>query len=418
MTLLCCFGVSFRNAPIAVRERLAWSSATRRAIACACVAAEGIREALVIVTCNRAELYTVVENGEDARTTTQSALAGIDRSAAEVIGSVGYCLTDMTAMHHLFRVAASLDAMVVGEPQVLGQVKAAYQEAQAAGTVGKVLHRVMQRCFTAAKQIRHETGIGLHPVSVGSVTVELAQQIFGDLAACRLLMVGIGAIGRHTIPHLRAAGVADLWLANRTAATAAETAAAWDATPIPWDQLDRALAHADIVMTAMGATAPVITRTLVESILPQRRRPLFLLDIAMPRNIAPDVGRLPEVYLYDLDDLQTLADQNLATRKAAVERAEGLVTVAAQQCYDCISHTTLAPTIAQLYHKCEVIRAEEMAKTMARHPEGGRTLQEALEACTSAIVSKILHDPVLHVKETKETLFFFKRLFRLDETMG
>lgn len=421
MSPLGCIGISFREADVAMREPAAWTSAQRGELAHRCVATPGVDEAFVLTTCNRTEIYYVADSPDVGTAAVESVLIGYTPAAAELFGKQGYRYAGFAAIHHLFRVAASLDAMVVGEPQIFGQVKSAYEEACAGGVVGPVVHRVVQQAFTAAKTVRHATGIALHPVSVASVAVELAEQIFGSLAECAVAVLGVGEMSLQVIRYLQSHDVQRITVVNRTTERAAKVAEEYRVTMTPWMAMATVVAAADIVVTATAAEAPIIDRAVLASMRRQRRRPMFLIDIAVPRNIHPDVAGLEEVYLYDLDDLQAIAGRNLAARREEVARAEALVMAAAQACQGEVTHGAVRPTIARLHQKCETIRREEVERTLAKFPEASEATRRALEACTGAIVAKILHDPILQVKHEEigtgpAAVEWLRRFFRLDET--
>ncbi|MBI2346596.1 MAG: glutamyl-tRNA reductase [Deltaproteobacteria bacterium] len=311
---LCCWGVSFRTATVAEREGLIWPRADRIAFVADCCAQSGLREALLVQTCNRSELYVVAtSSAAEIFQTMTEILSRQGQAMVQCWQTRGYRYAGEVAVRHLFRVAASLDAMIVGEAQILGQLKAAYAEAVEAGSIGPVLHRLCQRAFASAKRVRERTGIGQHPISAGSVAVELASQLFGDLAGCRTLIVGRGEIGQQILRQLWSRGVRETIVIGRTQRP----------------DVGRALSGCDIALAAAAAEALIIDTIMVREVMARRRQPLFLLDLGMPRNIDSEVAKFSDVYLYDLDDLRSVAEQNLAARRAELTVAEEMVENAA-----------------------------------------------------------------------------------------
>lgn len=427
MMTLACWGISFRTASVEQREALGWSTARQCELMQQVLQAPEIGEALVVVTCNRAEWYVVTACPDQVFAALDRQIASLDPRAVEVLKHHGYQYQDTHAIRHFFRVVTSLDAMVVGEAQVTGQVKQAYHAAQTLRSIGPHLHRLCQQAFSVAKRVRHETGIGMRAVSVGSVVVELAEQIFGDLRRCAALILGRGEMAQQIVRHIAATGIGALTLANRTDEGVLALAETVGARTIPWETLDDGMRAADIVLVATAATEPIVDASLMRRVCNGRTRPIFLLDVAVPRNIASAVGDLPDVYLYDIDDLRSLAEEGIAQRQSEVARATQLVDEAVAVA---VRHgevrASLTPAIRQLHQKCETIRREELAKTLEHCPECPPALREAFTACTCAIVAKILHDPILQVKtdpidETggmSTATDWLRRLFRLDETTG
>lgn len=333
MTTLCCLGGNFRTIPLPLRERFAWGPIEHDYLLQRAASSPGIQEGLLLVTCNRTELYAVGADAEATQAALKRVLCDHDRVAAATLWEQGYRFGGATAIRHLFRVAASLDAMVVGESQILGQVKAAYRAACAVGTVGPLLHRVVQQALACAKRVRQTTEIGQRPVSVASIAVALAEQIVGEIPERKALVVGLGEMGQQVVRQLKGAGIRTLFVTTRTEAKGRAMAAEWGATALPWTALAEGVSQVDIVVAAAGVRTPIFSAALVQEAMRDRcARPLFLLDIAVPRNVAEGVDRLPEVYLYNIDDLQALATENRLQRESQVALAETMVTQAADVC--------------------------------------------------------------------------------------
>ncbi|MBI2343263.1 MAG: glutamyl-tRNA reductase [Deltaproteobacteria bacterium] len=393
---LLCWGVNHERAPIAARETIAvaagqhdaWLKGFRDA---------GLAEIVLLSTCNRTELYAMIDATNDA--IVKKTLGTMAPQSGTIFAEYGYRHRETAAFRHLVRVASSLDSLVVGEPQILGQVKSAYDRACAMGTVGRWLHGYFQRAFRIAKQVRTETGVGSQPVSVGSVAVALAGQIFGTLESCTALVLGAGEMGEQVAQYLRSAQIGRLLVTSRTTTRATELAQRYGGRPVPWVAWESALAEADIVICSAAAPHLLIGPGQLDQARGCRQdRPIFLIDIALPRNIDEAVTKLNGVYLYDLDDLKAVADEHLQMRRAAVDEAIALVETAVDQHWRALTNGN-GPIVASLHRKCEEIRTEELAKTFGRLAAIDPQLRTAFEACTEAIVSKILHDPILSVKE-------------------
>jgi glutamyl-tRNA reductase len=314
-----------------------------------------------------------------------------------------YLVTELddAAVRHTFRVAASLDSMIVGEPQILGQVKNAFALAQDCEGIGPTLHSLFTQAFGVAKRVRTETEIGRHAVSVSFAAVELARKIFEGLKGRAVLLLGAGKMGELAARHLVDHGAFPVYVVNRTWARAQSLARALAGTAVPFDELSTTLGAADIVITSTGAPEPIVTRQLVERAMHGRgARPLFFVDIAVPRDVAEDVGSLDGVYCYNIDDLRQVVEANLRERARAAERAETLVDREVAKFLARRADSDVIPTIVSLRERLEAIRAGEVKRTLSRLPDAPPETREALEALSSAIVNKILHAPITKLRES------------------
>jgi glutamyl-tRNA reductase len=398
-------GMNHRTAPVHVRERFAvddpgpWLAKL--------VAGDEIEEAVLLSTCNRVEVVATTHQPEAARHRLRSfflrELGGGAPLPEDVSGNaILYEHGDGDAVHHLLRVAASIDSLVVGEPQILGQVKDAYRAASECGASGPVLARLFASAFGAAKRVRHETRIAERPVSVARVAVDLARQIFETLEDKRALLVGAGEMIEMALDALRGAGLAGVSVANRTRGHAGALADRFGATAHGLEELPRLLAEADVVLACIAAERPLLDAPLFEDALrARRRRPIFVIDIGVPRNVDPDVNRLDDVYLYDLDDLAGVAEANAEERRRETIRAEGIVQEEAERFAGWLAALAAVPTIRRLRDRAEAVRQAELAKWAARSglDEEGRRQVEAL---TRAIVNKLLHAPLSRLREQAE----------------
>jgi glutamyl-tRNA reductase len=393
-------GVNHRTAPVAVREQLAVEEDKLREILRELHATGVSDEILVVSTCNRVEVYGVAAVPGEARTVAFRHLCryrGVDPAALE---SHVYTFVDREAVAHAFRVASSLDSMMIGEPQILGQVKDAFALAQSCETIGPGLHALFTRAFTVAKKVRTETEIGRHAVSVSFAAVELAKKIFAGLGGKTVLLVGTGKMGELAARHLVDQGAFPIYVANRTWGRAQELARVLAGTAVPFDELTTALAAADIVVTSTGAPKPIITHDMVAGIAHGRRRPLFFIDIAVPRDVDPAVDGLDGVYRYDVDDMKQVVAANRRERLREAQRAEAIVEREVAKFVVQQADVDVIPTIVSLRERLESIRAGEVRKALSRLPEASPETRAALEALSTAIVNKILHVPITKLRET------------------
>ncbi len=394
-------GLSHRGAPVGLREQLAVEEDKLRELIRDVQGAGVTRETVLLSTCNRVEVYAVADAPGEARAAVFRRLCqhrGVDPATVEPLL---YTHLDEEAIRHVFRVAASLDSMMVGEPQILGQVKDAFALAQACETVGPTLHTLFSQAFAVAKRVRTETDIARHAVSVSFAAVELARKIFDGLTGRAVLLVGAGKMSELAARHLVDHGAFPIYVVNRTWARAQEMARALSGTALPFAELDVALGQVDIVVTSTGAPEPVIRRDAVQRVMHGRRgRPLFFIDIAVPRDVAADVQTLDDVYCYDIDDLKQVVDANLRERAREAQRAEALVEREVAKFAARLRDVEVIPTIVSLRERLESIRLAELKRALARVPDAPPQTREAMEALSAAIVNKILHAPVTKLRES------------------
>jgi len=391
-------GLSHETAPIAIREAFAFPK-ERLAEALARLRSETpLGEAMILSTCNRVEIY-----GRASEPCTDAIAAFLAeyhaRPASEVAPHL-YRLEGEDAVRHAFRVAASLDSMVLGEPQILGQVKEAYEAAERAGSLGSVLNALRNRSIAAAKRARSETAIGRNAVSVSHVAVELARKIFGGLRERSVLLVGAGKMSELAARQMVRDGARASVLGGRTFEKAEQLAAALGGRAAPFEALRSELARADIVISGTGAPGIVIRREDVEAAQPARRgRPLFLIDIAVPRDVDPEVSRLAGVFLYDLDDIKSVAEANLRERRKEAAAAEAILEEEIREFGEWRRSLDVVPMLVELRKRADEIRRAEIEKARRRLGPLTPEQESALEAATTAIVNKLLHTPTVRLKE-------------------
>jgi glutamyl-tRNA reductase len=418
--------MNHESAPIDVRERLAVEDP--RPLLQKFVASEEIDEAVLFSTCNRMEIVALTQSIEKARERLHAFLraefAGDDDDAELDLEAWTYEHLDGEAVNHVFRVASALDSMVVGEPQILGQVKASFNAAVECGACGPILNRLLQHGFSTAKRVRSETRLGERPISVARVGVELAKQIFESFAEKRALLIGAGEMIEMALQTLVREGLESIAVANRTVARAAELAAQFGATAHGLDELEPLLADSDMVLTCIGGTEPILTMDLVSAALKGRRsRPLFVIDIGVPRNADPVIDKLDNVYRYDLDDMGVIANRNSELREREAENANAIVAEEQQNFAGWMASLRVVPTIRDIRARTEDIRTRELKKMFAR-TELDDDQRKAVEALTKSIVNKVLHAPTSRLKSEAERadgveyLELTRFLFDLDRSDG
>jgi glutamyl-tRNA reductase len=397
---LLSVGTSHQSAPLEIRERLAFSPdeyGNKVAELCALPAVE---EALVLSTCNRTEIYGIVlpEDEHCIMHWIQESAHLSDAEAAKYI----YSRRDAVAVEHLFKVASGLDSLVLGEPQIVGQLRDAWQRARDAGGAGKIIDRLFQHAFATGKAVRNKTGINEHPVSVAYITMVLARQIFGDLASKHVLLVGAGEMIQLCGRHLYEQGVASLMIANRSLERAESLAAEFGATAHALEDLDQVLPRSDILITSTASREPFITRPQIKRALRQRRRqPMFLVDIAVPRDISPDVAALDDVYLYTIDDLQQVADENAAQRDRAAQAAGGTVRQSVDEFMRWLHGARAAKFLKRLRDHADE-SSEELVKRALRQVRAGKDPEQVIRQLANTLTHKILHIPSTRLRQAAE----------------
>lgn len=392
---LLLLGISHRTAPVTLRERVDFSARGVEPAIAAVAERSTNSEAVVLSTCNRAELYVACDEVDLARGDLVRFLCdyhGLD--TADLLPHL-YDRVDAEAVRHLFRVAAGLDSLVVGEPQILGQVKDAYAVAGEQRAVGPLLNRLFHSSFGVGKRVRSETTLGEGAVSVSYAAVELARKIFGDLKGLSVLVIGAGEMGKLTVVHLKSHGIADIAITSRTAAHAAALAQSLEAKALAWDDMLPALARADIVITATGSTTPILGRSQIATAVRGRTRPLFIIDIAVPRDIDPAAGEIEQVFLYNIDDLQSVVKENLTRRGAEIARAEAIVTEEVDAFTAWLRSRGVIPTVVALRQHFERIRRAEVDRLSRGLSPDARA---RVDDITRLLVEKLLLSPTEQLK--------------------
>jgi glutamyl-tRNA reductase len=391
------FGVNHQSAPVAFRERIAFDETALPTALHGVMNCPGVGEALILSTCNRTEIYAVGDAHADRQLADWLVqYQTIDRGA---LGQHGYAHTDQAAVRHTLRVACGLDSMVVGEPQILGQVKAAYQAALRNGTSGKTLNKLMQYAFSIAKKVRTDTAIGATPVSVAYAAVRLARQVHGDLSQCRALLIGAGDTIGLVAQHLRRQAVAEIVVANRTLSRADSLAETIGGRGVELTDIPRCLPNADIVIASAASRTPLVTAAMVENAIKARRQqPMFIVDLAVPRNIEPAVSALDDVYLYSVDDLNQVITENLELRRAAAAQAEEIVDLHAAGFMERMQSIDGDEVIKAYRKQVELIAAELLVKAQ-RKLASGEDPATALAGLSNSLTNKLVHRPLSKIRE-------------------
>lgn len=391
-------GINHKTAPVEVRELLAFTDQ-----ACAeglrrLVDGEIVREGLIVSTCNRVEILSATSTEQTERG-TQRIAEFLDSERNLPPGYLTkhlYSHTNEDAVRHIFRVASSLDSMVVGEPQVLGQVRHAYSLAVEAGTAGRVLNRLVHRTFRVAKRIRSETGIAANAVSISYMAVELGKKIFDSLKGRTVMLIGAGEMAELSARHLVNAGASRVLIANRTAESAQRLAEEFNGVPVPFEQLVEFLSDADVVICSTGAPNYVVTPVMMRQAIERRRnRPTCMIDISVPRNIDPEVGNVPNVFVFDIDDLESVISSNIREREREAERAELIVQSEVMQFQQSLRVMDIGPTIGAVRQKLQELARAELARQRKKLGPLTTEQEAAVEALLMATVNKISH-PVLN----------------------
>ncbi len=414
-------GLNHRTAGVDVRERFALANhCDEEHWALPCTGA--VSESIILSTCNRVEILAA-GTGEVAEQVLRN-WAGARKSDVEELRPYVYVHKNLEAVRHLFSVASSLDSMVLGEPQILGQLKTAYRKAVKSRATGVILNRLLHKAFSVAKRVRTETAVASSAVSISYAAVELAKRIFGDMREHKAMLVGAGEMAELAAMHLLQAGIADILVANRTLVRGQELAKQFNGHAIPFEDMPRHLLDVDIIITSTGSQEPIIRARDIRAALKVRKnRPMFFIDIAVPRDIDPDVNGLDNVYLYDIDDLKEVVEENLATRRDEAAKAAEIVNEEVVQFSRWLASLDMQPTIVDLIKKGQRAAEEELAKTLKRLGPVDDNTREALEAMAGALVRKLNHDPIMFLKHggmsqegNGPRISIMRRIFNLDKT--
>ncbi len=413
---LMALGVNFETASLALRETLVFEPAHAAALVKGLLEAGGVREVLLLSTCNRTELYCEGPRGQQAfRWLSNAAEVNVEDILPHM-----YEYTDEEAVFHLMRVASGLDSMVLGEVEILGQLKAAYHRALNAGTLGKILSKLFQTTFAVAKQVRTQTSIGVNPISIATLFVRLAGRIFSDLREATVLLIGAGDLMRLTGLHLKQMGVKRILIANRTRSNAKILAEKLNAEVLRFEDIPLRLKEADVVITGTASILPILGKGMIERALKLRkRRPMLMLDLAVPRDIEPEVSELEDVYLYCIDDLRSLADENRKLRESAVLDAENIILKESKNFMSWMVAQGSLGTLKAFRQKFEIVR-ETVLDEALRQIKLGKSPEIVIQSALHKLTNRLLHTPTMRLRragfsEEKMILTYTKQLFELHD---
>jgi glutamyl-tRNA reductase len=382
-------GINHHSAPLEVREKLAFPPETQSDALTSLASRPGVAEAVLVSTCNRTEVYCRADDPGTVRAWLKDQAA---RSGLEIEGHL-YAHSDSEAVRHAFRVAAGLDSMVLGEPQILGQVKQSVRTAEHSGTLGTTLGRLFQHTFSVAKEVRTQTAIGAQSISMSAAALRLAQNLFGDISRTRMLLIGVGEMVELAATYFVAQGPQQVVVANRTLARGEAFAERFNGTAIALEQLPERLHEFDVVITGTASTLPILSKSAFERALKSRRyRPMFVVDFAVPRDVEPEAAEIEDLFLYTIDDLGTIVQEGAGQRQAAVAEAETIVDRQVEAFQAWLKARGAVPVIVQLRARADEYRAAELAKARARLAKG-EDPGKVLEGLATGLVNKILHHP-------------------------
>ncbi|MDA8079838.1 MAG: glutamyl-tRNA reductase [Nitrospiraceae bacterium] len=396
-------GVNHKTASVEIRERLAFNGPKLEEGVLALRQLEEVKEVAVLSTCNRVELYACVGNTAAASERIKDFLAGFHGIKRAEFEKSLYVHGGPDAVQHVFRVSSSLDSMVVGEPQILGQIKDAFEFALAKKTTGVLLNKLMKKAISTAKRVRTETRIAENAVSISFAAVELAKKIFTNLGGKSFMLLGAGEMAELAARHLVNNGVQDVMVVNRTYERGCELADEFKGKAVRWEDFLREIVHADIVICSTGAPGYVLLKEQMQKVMKERRqRPVFIIDISVPRNIDPEINKIDNVYLYSVDDLQEVVDTNVHGRKLEAEKAEMIIAEEMEKFDRWMASLDSVPTIVALRQKAEDIRREELERLRSRLPGLDAEQMKAVEYLATAIINKLIHPPTVALKEDSE----------------
>ncbi len=414
-------GINHKTAPVELRECIAFS-ADESTIALQTLHREPhLDEVLLFSTCNRMEVLLVTQNKSAAIRDTKRFIAQFNKVPIEQFENALYIHDNDEAVRHVFRVASSLDSMVVGEPQILGQIKDAYRSAASLKTSGVILNRLLHRTFSVAKRIRSETGIGDRAVSISYAAVELGKKIFGTLEQKKVLLIGAGEMAELAVEHLIRNKVGDIFVANRTFESGVNLAKKFNGKAIRFEEIGESLKTVDIIISSTGSPDFIISRNQVKAVIRSRHnRSLFFIDIAVPRDIDPEVNWLTNSYVYDIDDLKGVIDENIEDRQREAVKGERIIDEAVIRFRQWYEGLDVVPTIIALRNKLESIAGAEVKKTLQSN-QISQQGADAIQKMTNAIINKVLHSPTIFLKKDgmhdDKSLYIdvVRKLFKLDE---
>lgn len=413
-------GLNHKTAAVEVREKLAFDGAKLERGLVEFAALSTVKEAIIVSTCNRVEMYANVSDVQEASEEIKTFLSGFHGIRRDLLDTSLYFHGGRDAVRHIFRVASSLDSMVVGEPQILGQIKDAFDFSLGKKTTGVLLNKLLKKSISVAKRVRTETRIAENAVSISFAAVELAKKIFTDITDKSVMLLGAGEMAELAAKHLVNSGVRDLSVANRTFATGCKLAEEIGGRPVKFEEFLDEMTHSDIIICSTGAPDYVVKRPDMQQVMHRRKqKPVFMIDISVPRNLDPGINDLPNVYLYDVDDLQGVVDTNVEGRQKEAAKAEAIIAEEIDTFQRWMGSLDAVPAIVALRERAEAIKRAEIEKVTNKMPELGDRERRAIDLVASSIINKLIHPPTVALKEDAEDkdvlIAMVKRLYGLDQ---
>jgi glutamyl-tRNA reductase len=412
-------GLNHKTANVDIRERLAFNGSKLEDGVLRLKELPEVNEVALLSTCNRVEIYASVNETAPAGENIKRFLSGFHNINRADFENSLYIYSDSDAIRHILRVASSLDSMVVGEPQILGQLKEAFDFALSKKTTGIILNRLMKKAISTAKRVRTETRIAENAVSISFAAVELAKKIFTELSGKSFMLLGAGEMAELAARHLVNNGVKDVKVANRTYERGCELAKEFDGQAVRFEDFTKEMVYTDIVICSTGAPAYILFKEQMQKVMKERRhKPVFIIDISVPRNIDPEINKIDNVYLYNVDDLQEVVDTNILERKKEAEKAEKIIDEEVEKFTNWIASLNSVPVIIALRQKAEDIKKEEFEKFKNKFPELDKEKMEAVEYLITAVTNKLIHNPTVTLKENSEDrdllTFAIKKLYGIN----
>lgn len=413
-------GLNHNTADIEVREKVAFNGYKLKEGLIGVKNLPQINEVVILSTCNRVELYASVRDIEDASESIKTFISGFHNIDRALLDKAVYVYNGVNAVRHIFRVASSLDSMVIGEPQILGQLKEAFEFALVNKTTGILLNKLMKKAISVAKRVRSETRIAENAVSISFAAVELAKKIFTDLSEKVFMLLGAGEMAELAAKHLMNNGVREVIVANRRYERACELAKEFNGRPVSLDNFLKEMVHSDIVICSTGAPNYILLKEQMQKVMKERKqRQVFIIDISVPRNIDPKINDLDNVFLYNIDDLQGIVDANMFERKKEAEKAEKIIEEEITPFFQWLSSLESFPTIIALREKAEKIKNDEVEKLLNRFPDLNEKQKKAIEYMASSIVNKLIHPPTIALKKDSEDrdlmVVIIKKLYGIND---
>ncbi len=400
MLSILTLGISYKDTPVELRERLSFNDTDTGNILPKIVSDTGLQECIILSTCNRIEIYGVTEDSEKSTAQLKQFVSEYHSISSDKLSSHFYIFSGADAVRHLYRVASSLDSMVVGEPQILGQVKDAYRTAAKAGSTGLILNKLFHSSFFTAKKVRSETGIGSQAVSISYAAVELAKRIFDDFSTRTAVLIGSGEMGELAAKNLINVGINELIITSRNIENARLLAQNLNGKAVGMEEVYYHINHADIIITATDSIDYIVKpHHLKEALSIRKNEPIFLIDIAVPRDIDPRINEFENVYLYDIDDLGSVLDENVKSRKDSAKRAEKIVGLRVERFLHWLEELRVFPAIVELKNRFELIKNLETEKALRKLDNGEANQKEVIENMASSLISKLLHSPLTNLKK-------------------